>query len=51
MEAAELFTSLRYRVKNFFRMEDSSRDVGVDAGVGVGGVLERDSLRERNMGC
>ena len=31
VEAAKVFTSPRCRVENFFRMKDSSGDVGVDA--------------------
>jgi len=49
-EAAKVFTSPRCRVENFFRMKDSSGDVGVDTGVGVTGVLERGFPREGNMG-
>ena len=51
VEVTEVFTSSRCRVGNLFRMKDSSGGVGADVGVGTAGVLERDFLRERNMGC
>ena len=50
VEAAKVFTSPQRRVENFFRMKDSSGDVGADFGVVVASVLESDFFRERNMG-
>jgi len=41
-EAASTFMSPRCRVESFFRMKDSVRYVGVDVGVAVIGVAERD---------
>ena len=48
VDAARVLTSPRCRVENFFQMKDSSGDVGVDVGAGVG-VLERDFPREGNI--
>jgi len=48
-EAASAFTSRR-GVESFFRMKDSSGDVGVGDGVVVVGVFDRVFLREGSIG-
>ena len=48
-EAASVFTSPRCKVESFFRMKDLAGDVGVDVGVVVAGVVERDFSRKRSM--
>ena len=49
-ETASAFTSPRCRVESFFRMKVSARDVEVDAGVAVAGVVERDFPRKLIIG-
>lgn len=41
-DATSAFTSPRCRAESFFRMKDLAGDVGVDVGVAVVGVAERD---------
>jgi len=43
-EAANAFTSPRRGVESLFQMRDSAGDVGIDGGVAVVGVAERDFL-------
>jgi len=49
-EAASVFTSPRCKVESFFRMRDSTGDVGVNAGVAVADIVERDFSCEQFMG-
>jgi len=49
-EAARTFGSPRCRVESLFWMKDSVGDVGVDVGVAIFGVVERDFPDGRAIG-
>jgi hypothetical protein len=49
-EEASAFTSPRCRAESFFRMKVPAGDVGIDVGVVIAGVIERDFSRKLTMG-